>query len=121
VTSAHDVAEGGLAVALAESAIAGGLGVEVELAGRPAADPRSVDLRAADPPPADLLTALFGEGPGRFVLSGDEASLRAIPGATIIGKVGGDAVRLRTGHIVLDAPVAELRSANDTGLARVLQ
>ena len=48
--NAHDIAEGGLAVAIAECCIAGGIGASVEL-------------------PADL--ELFGEAPGRaFVVSG---------------------------------------------------
>ena len=48
--SAHDVAEGGLAVALAECAIASGLGAVV------------TGLGGED--------ELFGEGPGAFVVSG---------------------------------------------------
>jgi phosphoribosylformylglycinamidine (FGAM) synthase-like enzyme len=46
--SAHDVGEGGLAVALAECCIAGGIGARVALGGAP----------------------LFAEGPGAFVVSG---------------------------------------------------
>ena len=50
VSSAHDAAEGGLLVAIAESCIAGGFGAQVSLPG--------ADLRAA-----------FGEGPSLIVLS----------------------------------------------------
>jgi phosphoribosylformylglycinamidine synthase len=56
--SAHDVGGGGLAVAVAQSAIAGGIGVHVET-------------------PGDL----FGEGDGRVVVSarrGDVAALRSL-------------------------------------------
>ncbi len=116
VTGAHDVAEGGLGAAIAECAIASGIGADVDLSDSPTADPR-----AADSPPADPLTVLFGEGPGRFVLSGDEASLRSIPGATVIGTVGGDDVRIRVGETLVDVGVEELRSANDAGLARCFQ
>ena len=54
LSSAHDIAEGGLAVALAECCLAGGLGAEVELGA----------------PHAQLSAALFGEGPGGFLVSG---------------------------------------------------
>src|SRR5205823_2247924 len=53
LSSAHDIAEGGLAVALAECCAAGGLGANVA-------------LDEADDP----LRELFGEGPGGFVVSG---------------------------------------------------
>ena len=52
VASAHDVSDGGLACALAESAIAGGIGCRVDL------DPL-VEERGGSGE-----TALFGEGPG---------------------------------------------------------
>jgi phosphoribosylformylglycinamidine synthase subunit PurL len=61
----HDVSEGGLAVALAEAAIAGGIGAELDL-------------------PDDALT-LFGEGGGRAIL----ASSEDLPFPRI-GTVGGD-------------------------------
>ena len=48
--SVHDVAEGGLLVAVAESCLAGGVGA-------------SLDLGASDAP----MARLFGEGPGGFV------------------------------------------------------
>src|SRR3954463_6103764 len=72
--SAHDVAEGGLAVALAEACLAGGLGATVDLSVlRPAGE-----------------ALLFGEGPGAFVVSGPEQSLRAFGAAAVrIGVVGG--------------------------------
>jgi phosphoribosylformylglycinamidine synthase len=65
----HDAAEGGLAVALAEAAIASGVGAELDL-------------------PADPLS-LFGEGGGRAILaSSDELELPRIGtvgGATLLG------------------------------------
>ena len=65
--SAHDVAEGGLAVALAECCLAGGLGARVDLSPlRPAGE-----------------ALLFGEGPGAFVVSGPAQSLRAFGGAAV--------------------------------------
>ncbi len=52
LASAHDIAEGGLAVALAECCLAGGHGARIELAD------------GADP------EALFGESAGAFLISG---------------------------------------------------
>ncbi len=103
--SAHDVSEGGLAVALAESCLAAGLGAEVTLDG-----------------PADDI-ALFGEGPGAgFVVSGREADLARIPGARPIGRVSA-APRLRIAGegsaAALDVALADLRAARDGGLAAV--
>ena len=66
VASAHDVSDGGLGCALAESAIAGGVGCRVDL------DPL-VELRGGSGE-----SALFGEGPGGFVLSGERSALEAL-------------------------------------------
>ncbi len=69
VTSAHDIAEGGIGVALAECCIAGEIGARVSV-------PEGLEL--------------FGEAPGRgFVLSGPREALSAA-GFTVIGEVGGD-------------------------------
>ncbi|MBS1892898.1 MAG: phosphoribosylformylglycinamidine synthase subunit PurL, partial [Actinobacteria bacterium] len=83
VASAHDVSDGGLACALAESAIGGGIGCRADLQ----------DLRERGCTPDE---ALFGEGPGGFVLSGDRAELEAL-GALIIGEVGGTTIELAAG------------------------
>jgi len=96
--SAHDVAEGGLAVALAECCVAGGLGAEV-----------TVDTAEA---------ALFGEGPGAFLVSGPHDALTAFGAAArLIGIVGGDELRLAG---VLSVPVSELSDVHAGGLARLL-
>jgi phosphoribosylformylglycinamidine synthase subunit PurL len=83
VASAHDVSDGGLACALAEAAIASGLGFRADLQ----------DLRERGCSPEE---ALFGEGPGGFVLSGDRAELEAL-GALVIGEVGGTTIELAAG------------------------
>jgi phosphoribosylformylglycinamidine synthase subunit PurL len=62
LASAHDIAEGGLAVALAECCLAGGLGAEIVL---------GEELLAATTPQA----ALFGEASGGFLVSGASAAL----------------------------------------------
>jgi phosphoribosylformylglycinamidine synthase len=94
--SAHDVAEGGVAVALAECCIAGGLGARV----------------AFDGP-------LFAEGPGAFVVSGAREALARFGGAArVIGEVGGDALTIEG---VLSVPLVDLERAHTTGLATLLE
>jgi phosphoribosylformylglycinamidine synthase subunit PurL len=81
LASAHDVSDGGLAVALAESCIRGARGAQVTL-------------------PGDPFTALFSETPARAVVSvkprreAEFAALCAaseIP-ATVLGETGGDSL-----------------------------
>jgi phosphoribosylformylglycinamidine synthase len=96
LSSAHDVAEGGVAVAVAECCIAGGLGARVDL---------------SDVTP-------FAEGPGAFVVSGSARSLAALGAAArIIGEVGGDALEI-AGERPL--PVDELTRVHADGLAALL-
>jgi phosphoribosylformylglycinamidine synthase subunit PurL len=83
LSSAHDVSDGGLTCALAESAIAGGLGCQVDLQ----------PLRERGCSPEE---ALFGEAPGGFLLSGDREALDAL-GATLIGEVGGSTIEVAAG------------------------
>jgi phosphoribosylformylglycinamidine synthase subunit PurL len=83
--SAHDVAEGGLAVALAECCIAGRIGASVRL-------PAGIDP--------------FAEAPGRaFVVSGDEQTL---VGFEVIGRVGGDQLEIEG---TLSVPLTKLCTA----------
>jgi phosphoribosylformylglycinamidine synthase len=94
--SAHDVAEGGVAVALAESCIAGGIGAHVDLTGVP----------------------LFAEGPGAFVVSGPAEAMTAFgSAATLIGEVGREALAIRG---ELNIPVAELARVHGEGLAALV-
>jgi phosphoribosylformylglycinamidine synthase subunit PurL len=99
--SAHDVAEGGLAVALAECCLAGGIGAVIDF-GAPAEE-----------------AALFGEGPGAFVVSGPrEALARFGSAAHELGTVGGDSLRIEG---VLDVPLEQLSRAHAGGLADLLR
>jgi phosphoribosylformylglycinamidine synthase len=108
--SAHDCAEGGLAVAVAESAFRGGIGATVA-GGWLAAAVRS-----------DI--ALFGEAQSRIVVSvagtGADAFLHRATGADVpcvrLGTVGGD--RLLLGPI--DVGLEEARAAWSAGLAQAL-
>ncbi|MBS1881202.1 MAG: phosphoribosylformylglycinamidine synthase subunit PurL, partial [Actinobacteria bacterium] len=97
LASAHDVSDGGLAVALAESAIAAGLGAQVDLQ----------PLRERGCTPEE---ALFGEGPGGFLVSGARAELEAI-GAVHLGEVGGNAVEVAAGDRSLAAGLETLAEA----------
>jgi len=83
VASAHDVSDGGLACALAECAIGAGIGCRADLQ----------ELRERGCTPEE---ALFGEGPGGFVLSGERGELEAL-GARVIGQVGGTTIELAAG------------------------
>jgi len=95
LSSAHDVAEGGVAVALAESALAGGLGATVS----------GVD-------------ELFTEGPGAFIVSGPAEAMSAFgPAARVIGEVGGDALTIEG---ALSVPLADLDRAFTRGLTALL-
>ncbi len=81
LSSAHDVAEGGLAVALAECCLVGGIGAEVTLSASP----------------ATALVALFGEASGGFLLSGERSELLELGGRVpleLIGTVGSDALTI---------------------------
>jgi phosphoribosylformylglycinamidine synthase len=107
LSSAHDIAEGGLAVALAECCLAGGVGARVQ-------------LHAGSSPDVEL----FGEGPGGFLVSGPEQALRALAQhATVspIGAVGGETLAIdvagEAGEISLQATLEELSSAHSEGLA----
>ncbi len=106
IKSAHDVSEGGLAVAVAESCAIGGIGA-------------SLDLVLDDHDRIDA--ALFGEAPARIVISAAAEKLeelrdlceeRGMP-MREIGAVGGDALRV-TG--IIDMPLAEAANAWESGL-----
>jgi phosphoribosylformylglycinamidine synthase II len=115
LASAHDVAEGGIACAVAECCAAGGLGARVEWA------------RAQEADPADARAVLFGEGPGGFVVSGPPNALEELAaeaGATPfvrLGEVGGDRLELTASAARLTVPVEALRTAHEQALPRLLQ
>jgi phosphoribosylformylglycinamidine synthase len=97
LASAHDVSDGGLAVALAESSIAGGVGCRVDLQ----------HLRERGCSPEE---SLFGEGPGGFLVSGERATLEEL-GATLLGEVGGEAIEIAAGDRSLTISLADAESA----------
>ena len=99
IKSAHDCSEGGVAVALAESAIAGGIGASVAL---------DDDL--------DAVASLFSETQGRVVLTCAEADAEALTDLffthevpfSVIGEVGGDRLVVED---KLGVPLSALRDA----------
>ena len=103
--TAHDISDGGLLVALAEMALAGAIGIEL------------FPYEGRLPPHA----VWFGEDQGRYIVAADpsdaepiteRARLLALP-ARIIGRVGGNALKLRGEP---DLPLADLRSAHEAWL-----
>ena len=92
--SAHDIAEGGIAVAVAECCIAGSIGATVTL-------PNGID------PFAEAL----GQG---FIVSGPAQALAEM---TVIGRVGGSELAI-DGELAL--AVSELRDAREHGLAKLV-
>ncbi len=108
LVSAHDCSDGGLAVAVAESAFAGGIGARIETGSTHDRDD----------------VALFGEAPSRVVISAKAAAwpeverLAAGAGVSVraLGRVGGD--RLRIGSI--DVALDDAHRAWDQGLDAAL-
>jgi len=89
--------------AVAESAIAGGIGVDLDLGTSP-----------------DAWIEFFGEAPGLFVVSGDAAALERLEALTpvmLLGTVGGERITARCGDLELDEPLDELAAAWRGGLA----
>jgi phosphoribosylformylglycinamidine synthase II len=104
VSAAHDLSDGGLAVALAEMALAGNIGAAIEV-------------------PGDVVSYawLFGEDQGRYLLAADEAEAAAIlrdaaaSGVPCqrIGTTGGEALTLGSEAPI---PLAALRAAHEDWL-----
>jgi phosphoribosylformylglycinamidine synthase subunit PurL len=113
VDVAHDVGDGGIAVALAEMAIAGGRGVfatlAVESGGRPDA-------------------ALFGEAAHLALVAVPEAGVEAVAAAAEaagvpwrrLGPVGGTRVVVRAGEMAADVPLEAARDAFERTIAEAL-
>ncbi|MFB1083194.1 phosphoribosylformylglycinamidine synthase subunit PurL [Jeotgalibacillus sp. JSM ZJ347] len=97
VQSAHDLAEGGLAVALAESAFGSGFGVTVETEG-------------------SAVTELFSETQSRFLISvkpEDQKAFETLTGARKIGEVTAQPVLkvVHNGAAVIDQPIEKFEES----------
>jgi phosphoribosylformylglycinamidine synthase subunit PurL len=101
VTAAHDVSDGGFACALAECAIAGGVGATADL-------DSLVEARGCSGE-----TALFGEGPGGFAVAGARSDLDALAvegeaagvELLIVGEAGGSELRFSAAEAELSVSV----------------
>jgi len=106
VRTATDVSDGGVVTTLAELAIASGPGCKVDL------EPVLVrrECSAED--------ALFGEGPGGFLLAGEAAELEKLAGQGVdlelIGEVTGNEIVAVAGESRVEILVEEARAAFDS-------
>jgi phosphoribosylformylglycinamidine synthase subunit PurL len=114
VESAHDCADGGLAVALVEAALAAGVGLSVTLLKRKLASE----------------FVLFAEDASRVVISCDAIHLARIQqvaeeygvSADVLGDTGTDRVEISVGdQSAISASVQELREAYEGALEKALQ
>jgi len=109
VTSCHDCSEGGLAVALAEMAFAGGLGIQADLSGLPIAkDCTRIDAQ------------LFAESNSRYVVEVEPSKYDAFARIMLnlpfgqIGRITGESklvIRDQDGQNVIDADLDTLKQA----------
>jgi phosphoribosylformylglycinamidine synthase II len=114
VESAHDCADGGLAVALVEAALPAGVGLNVKL-------PRAHG--AAE-------FALFGEDASRVVLSCDPQHVKRIQqvaedygvAADVLGETGSAGIEIAMdGRVAISASIADLRDAYEGALEKALR
>jgi len=105
LASAHDMAEGGFLVAVAESCLAGDIGAAIAFGGD--------DGDAW----SEFESYLFGEAVGGFIVSGTREAIdrlaERVP-TDVFGRVGGDALQVTAGERRLHLSVDSLRSANGT-------
>ena len=107
--AAHDLSDGGLGVALAESALRGGKGLRVELDG-------------------DAFTELFSESGARAIVAvepGQEEGFVALAGEhgvpiTQIGTVGGDSLTVTHPGGVVEVALDELRASYEAAIPAVM-
>jgi phosphoribosylformylglycinamidine synthase II len=110
-TAVHDVSDGGLAVALAEMAIASGIGASLDL-----------------PYPTDPIPVWFGEDQGRYLVTiagADKSLFRDISdeaqehgfAAPMIGRTGGAELKLAGAHAI---SVKELAAAHESWFPRFM-
>ncbi|MBB6118473.1 phosphoribosylformylglycinamidine synthase subunit PurL [Nocardiopsis algeriensis] len=107
--AAHDLSDGGLGVALAESALHGGRGIRVAVSG-------------------DAFTSLFSESAARAIVAvrpGEENAFLALAtdhGVPVeeIGTVGGDALVVEHPSGAVEIPLEELREAYESTLPALM-
>ena len=108
VTAVHDISDGGLAVALAEMAMAGGMGASIDV-----------------PPDVPAHGFLFGEDQARYIVTVAADAAEAVRSAAksagvageIVGVTGGGALTLGAGAAIL---VEDLGAASEAWLPRYM-
>jgi phosphoribosylformylglycinamidine synthase len=119
IRSAHDCAEGGLAITVAESCFDSGFGAIVD-----------VNAVAAEVEGFEAISTLFSESASRVVVSvgmadvGDLLTLASREGiaATRLGLVGGSAIRIAIdGLAVIDMPVQSAEEIWATAIEQRLE
>ncbi|HEY1355558.1 MAG TPA: phosphoribosylformylglycinamidine synthase subunit PurL [Solirubrobacterales bacterium] len=102
LSCAHDVSDGGLACALAECAIAAGIGCRV-------------DVSALIARGCTAEEALFGEGPGGFLVAGSRTELEALAGGSVpvalIGNTAGREISIAASESELSVGVEDAARA----------
>jgi phosphoribosylformylglycinamidine synthase subunit PurL len=107
LASAHDMAEGGFLVAIAECCLAGNIGAKLE-------------SPSEQGPPlsyADLEPYLFGEAVGGFIVSGTREAIERLAERVptdVFGMVGGDAFEVDLAAGAAAIPLADLRAASSS-------
>jgi phosphoribosylformylglycinamidine synthase len=113
LSSAHDCSDGGIAIALAESCIVGGIG-----------------LRAKIPPASRTSAALFGEFQSRAIVSVQpdkipmlhEIAEKHIVPSSVLGILRGDRLTIEVeGSVVVDKPIEELAEVWRSAIPRRME
>jgi len=114
VDSAHDCAEGGIAVTLSESCLPASVGAKIDLTGQGL-------------PPEFVL---FGEDASRVVISCDRVNLSGIQqiagnhgiAADVIGETTSENIEIKVdGKVVVSSDISELRTAYENALENTLR
>jgi phosphoribosylformylglycinamidine synthase len=111
ITCVKDVSDGGIATTLAELVIGSGIGCRAHL----------VPVMAQQNCSAE--DAMFGEGPGGFIVAGDEAAIEHLGGhgvrVELLGRAGGDLIDIDAGEESLRILVSEARASFESLAARL--
>jgi phosphoribosylformylglycinamidine synthase subunit PurL len=125
LTAAHDLSDGGLAIALVEAALAAGIGATVDLPPVVPAGPGQGASAVTLPPEHAPLAALTSESPSRVLLAAPPEATRELESlaaqagvpATRLGATGGDRLVVPG---LFDLPLSRLRDAYEGALPHAL-
>lgn len=133
VTAVHDVSDGGVLVAVAEMALTGGLGVDIEPDWVPEEIGPQTVRGLIEPTLAQLIPNMFGEDQGRYLVTSSHAEdCRALEAAKeagvpcrYLGRIGGDSICVgdmpgSAGNFA-EIPLADLRAAHEGFFPALMQ